>query len=243
MKPVLLNYSKKLKRYYARIQIEGVRRRIWFGPNEKKAARELAEKLKSIAAGTVTFSDVTSTSTVDTEGHKDVRLEELIHLHLKWAKANRSHHSYVLRAYAANTFRTFMGPCLVSDITRLKLSQFYDHVRAKHSRRNNGGNHYYREVKTMLLWAEEYEVCELPVKHFPPMRHTPPRTLRFTDEEIGKLLACIPEGDFKDMLLFGLMTGLRPQEIRTLKKEEIMSDGHGHSYVLIEVHVSGKMKL
>jgi integrase len=240
MKQPRLKFDQKLKRYYARIQIGGIRRRIWLGSNEKKAARELADKLKSIAAGTLVFSTAASTATVGADGRKDMRLEELAHLHLQWVKTNRSARSYTLRSYAINALLKFMGPSMVSDITRLKLSQFYDYARSMHSRRNNGGNHYYREVKTMLLWAEDYEVCDLPVKHFPPMRHTPPRTLRFTDEEITKLLACIPECDFRDMLLFGLMTGLRPNEMRTLKKSEIMDDGHGHSYVLIEVHKTSR---
>jgi integrase len=240
MKQPSLKFDQKIKRYYARIQIGGIRRRFWFGSSEKKSARDLAEKVKAIAAGNEVFTTVASTAVVDATGRKDMRLESLAHLHLEWTKANRSARSYTLRSYAINAFRKFMGPSMVSEITRLKLSQFYDHARAKHSRRNNGGNHYYREVKTMLLWAEEYEVCDLPVKHFPPMRHTPPRTLRFTDEEIAKLLACIPEGDFRDMLLFGLMTGLRPHEMRTLKKSEIMHDGHGHSYVLIEIHKTSR---
>ena len=42
------------------------------------------------------------------------------------------------------------------------------------------------------------------------------------------------------MLVFGLMTGLSPQEMRTLKKSEITHDGNGHSYVLIEVHKTSR---
>ncbi len=240
MKQPALVLDKMKRRYYARIQIDGVRRRFWFGTNEKKSIQALAEKMKSIAAGNEVFAAVTTTATVDVDGRKDMRLEELSHKHLEWVSRNRSPRSYTLRSYAVRAFLEFMGPSMVSEITRLKLSEFYDHVRSSHSRRNNGGNHYYREVKTMLLWAEEYELCDLPVRRFPPMRHTPPRTLRFTDEEIAKLMARMPECGFKDMLVFGMLTGLRPQELRTLKKTEVLQDGQGRSYVLIEVHKTSR---
>lgn len=42
------------------------------------------------------------------------------------------------------------------------------------------------------------------------------------------------------MLVFGMLTGLRPQELRTLKKVEVLQDGQGRSYVLIEVHKTSR---
>lgn len=72
------------------------------------------------------------------------------------------------------------------------------------------------------------------------MRNTPPRTLRFTDEEIHKFLGGMPAGDFRDMLVFGLVTGLRPPELRGLKKGEVCQAPDGKSYVLIEIHKTSK---
>lgn len=235
-----LQYDQRKRRYFARIQQGGVRRRFWFGTNEKKARQELADTIKAIEAGREVFTTVETTAITGEDGRKDMRLEELAHMHLEWVQRNRSPRSYLLRRYAVQAFISFMGPCMISDITRLKLSAFYDRMRLLCSHRNNGGNHYYREVKTMLLWAEEYEICELPVRRFPPMRHTPPRTLRFSDEEITTLMTRIPDGGFKDMLLFGMMTGLRPQELRTLKKAEVQHDSQGRSYVMIEVHKTSR---
>lgn len=86
----------------------------------------------------------------------------------------------------------------------------------------------------MFRWGEEYEVCDCPVKKFPKVCHKPPTTKKFTKEEIAKLLEIV-KPDFADLIRFAIMTGLRPIEIRTLKKTDIELGDNGAS-VRIEHH-------
>lgn len=47
--------------------------------------------------------------------------------------------------------------------------------------------------------------------------------------------------DFKDMILFGLMTGLRPKEIRELTKSKVLFNQEGKPYVYIEGYKSAEL--
>ena len=235
-----LQYHKRTRRYYGRFQVDGVRRRFWFSANRRKARKELQTTRKEIATGRITFAETETTARRTTDGHKDMRLEELAHKHLAWVQANRGAGTYTVRRYCVQAFLNFMGPAMVSQITRLRLAEFNDWAREHHKRAKNGGNHNLREVRTMLRWAEEFDLCDLPVRRFPPMRNSPARTLRFSDEEIAKLLGRMPAGSFRDMIVFGLLTGLRPQELRGLAKGEVGQDGQGRCYVLIEQHKTSR---
>ena len=235
-----LHYSPAQGRYYARLQIESIRKRFWFGSSKKDAELALRKTVKDIAAGLVSFSHVETTAVNLADGHKDIRVEELVHRHLEWVKANRALATYLIKKECLKVFLKFMGPCMVSSITRLRMSEFYDYARQHHGHGENAGAHHIREVRTLLRWAEEYELCDNPVRRFPPIRHAPPRTLRFSDDEITKLLSRIPQGDFRDMIEFGLLTGLRPQELRGLTQSEVVLDHQGRHHVLIEQHKTSK---
>lgn len=234
-----LQYHKGKKRYFARLQLEGVRRRFWFGGSQKDAAKALQQKAKDIATGKVVFAKAETTATVTVDGKKDMRLEELIHRHLSWVQVNRSPATYELRRRYLQAFLDFAGPCMVSQITRSKLSDFHTWARQSNSQ-GHACIHYLREVRTMLRWAEEEELCDCPVRRFPTIHASPSRTTRFTDEEIAKLLTRIPECSFRDMLVFGLLTGLRPQELRGLRKSEVAQDAQGRCHVVIEKHKTSK---
>ena len=93
----------------------------------------------------------------------------------------------------------------------------------------------------MFRWAEENEICDCPVRRFPPISEAPPKTKVFNDDEITLLLNHITDDEFRDMLVFGLLTGLRPQELRGLRRSEIHQDANNKSYVLIEQHKTAKM--
>jgi integrase len=233
-------FDEEVKKYYARLQVGTVRKRFWFGSSKKKAEQELSQTLKDIASGRITFTKVETTAVKLDTGQKDIRLEELIHKHLTWVKANRSPATYKTRKTCLKAFLKFMGACMVSSITRLRLSEFYDHAKRRHGHGDNAGAFHMREARTLLRWGEEYELIDNPIRRFPPIRYAPPRTLRFSDDEIGRLLARIPEGSFRDMIEFGLLTGLRPLELRELKKEEVVQDAQGRCFILIEQHKTSK---
>ena len=237
-----LYHDERTGRYYVRIQATGIRRRFWLGTSKKRAANALKKLVKQMAAGVVTFARTESTATTAPDGTPDLRIEELAHKHLAWVQQNRAPATYKLRKRSAKLFIDFMGPSMVSAITKVKLCEFQDFVRTHHGRGGNRGNSYLRDVKTMFRWAEDMEICPCPVRKFPAMTYTPPQTKRFTDDEGKKLLGRIPEGDFKDLVVFGLMTGLRPKEIRELKREHVLPDCRNPEYLRIEQHKTAKMQ-
>lgn len=156
---------------------------------------------------------------------------------------NRSPGTFSVRKHFLHYFQKFVGNILVAEVNRLMLENFYIWARKQRGAGPNAGNAHLRHVKTMFLWAEEMGLCDCPVKKFPATTETLPTTRRFTDEELAKLFAYAADGfrDFRDMLYFGLLTGLRPQELRELQKDQIMRDGRGDFFIFIEKHKAARM--
>lgn len=239
-----LQRDPETNRHYVRIQVGKVRRRYWFSEEKKKAERELKKLLRDIARGVEVVAPARSmTHLSSTAGSpSDMRLEVLAHRHLEWVERNRSAATYQLRRRVIRLFVAYMGPCMVSEVTKLKLSEFYDYARTEHGRGPNPGNWLLRNVRSMFRWAEDWDVCPMPVRKFPPMSSTPPPTKRFTDDEVKKLLERLPPGSFRDLIVFGLITGLRPQELRNLRREHILTDGNQRLFVRLEMHKTAKMQ-
>jgi integrase len=97
-----------------------------------------------------------------------------------------------------------------------------------------------RHVKSMLLWADEWEVCDNPVRKFPRLSQAPTPTRRFSDEEVALLLARMPTDGFRDMVVFGLLTGMRPQELRVLAKRHVQSDAHSSRRIVMDRHKTAR---
>lgn len=238
-------------KYFVRIMCGGKRKRFTFTSNRKESELQLTQLLGELqtdqtvrSASAAIFVPqvpkvaVPMSAAVHAGG---LRLSELVEEHLTWVANNRKPATLYDRQLHVNHFLSFVGDIRVSDINRLLLESFYAWARAHHSKGPNGGNAYLRNVKTMLRWAEEVELCPCPVKQFPKMHETLPETKRFTDEELVKLLNRMSDLDFKDLILFGLLTGLRPQELRGLKKDHIMRDSQGALYIYIEKHKTARM--
>lgn len=242
MKPgPTIRYDESCGRYYARLQLDGVRKRFWLGQAKKDAPAKLKAILSDVAAGRITFAETETTAITTAEGGKDMRIEELAHRYLEWVSENRSASTYATRRYSIQAFLKFIGPCMVTQISRLRLMDFQSWARKNHGHGPNRGNHLCRDVRTMFRWAEENEICDCPVRRFPRISHSPPATGRFTDEEISLLLKKIDDAEFRNMIVLGLLTGLRPQELRTLRKSEVRQDSNGKHYVFIEQHKTAKM--
>ena len=128
---------------------------------------------------------------------------------------------------------------MVSQITKLKLTQFYGWAKQHHSRSPSGGCEHMRHIKTMLRWAEEYDVCTNPIERFPSVSRHPAETRRPSEGDLKKLLATV-SGDTKDIVLFGLLTGLRPFEICALRTDQVCRDTSSRWYVLIEQHKTSR---
>ncbi len=236
--------------YFVRIQVAGTRKYFNLGPHLKEARRELARLEKRIARGEEPFSDQADTrlpaiaqgATAGHASHRDPFLSEVIATHLKWVTDNRAPATAGLYKLYEEYFLEFVGDRPVSTITRLMLEDFFTWGRDHHSKSENGGIVFVRHVKTMFLWAEEMDICPCPVRKFPKVTETPPATKRFSDEELRKLLSTVAAefSDFRDMIVFGLHTGLRPQELRELTRSQLHDDGNGNYAVFIQHHKTAK---
>jgi integrase len=87
----------------------------------------------------------------------------------------------------------------------------------------------------MLMWAEQEGFCRNPIRKWPEVPSVPPPTRYFDKDDLGKLLKAVPP-DLADMLVFGTLTGLRPQELRSLQRSNIVTNESGRLFVRIEHH-------
>lgn len=229
--------------YYARIQIGGVRKRFVLSKNKREAEEKLRELEKAVFAGKIPFTHQ-STLVVNRDGLRDLRIEELAVKHLEWVRANRMEGTFKNRKIFINQFLEFIrgympqGSCMVSNITRQTINDFYVWAREHHGRGANGGNESLVSVKAMFNWAVENEVCDHNIKAFPKIRREPATTRRIKDDELPRLMQVLPT-DFTDINEFGLLTGLRPEELITVKKDEILNTGT-RKVVHIEHHKTSK---
>lgn len=224
--------------YTVRIMQNGVSKNFFLGRNEKQARKKLAQIEQDLASGRFQFVAQQTTATLDDGGKRDMRIEELIVEHLKWVRANRAESTFKLRKHCALKFLDFIGPVMVSDITRMKLEEFYTKMKLAGGKPNSG-NEDFVKVKTMLRWGEEIELIDLAFKRFPKIRYVPPPSRRVDAADLEALLSRVPM-NFRDMILFGVLTGLRPIELRELTQDQIRHTDEGRPYVYIEGHKTAR---
>ncbi|MCX7008753.1 MAG: site-specific integrase [Kiritimatiellaeota bacterium] len=216
--------------YYARIR----GKRFNCGTNEREAYAQLRLLERDIATGKISFGKIETSARIDAFGKRDIHLDELAHLHLEWVSHNRSPATYEVRKRNIDYFRAFVGSCMVAQITRDQIENFYQTARQSHGRGVNAGNHALREIKTMLNWGVDNEICDLSFRRWPVAVHRPAEIKKFTAEEMSRLLNRVPK-NFQDTLLFALFTGLRPRELRELTFRQVVLEG-GCPHITIEQH-------
>ena len=201
--------------FYARIK----GKRINLGRNLQKAKVRLRQLEAELAKGALVVGGA-GTTQVTFGGKKDIHIKELAVRHLEWTKENRASKTFVTRQHYVCLFLDFIGDRMVSEIAFADLDAFYAHCRKHHSRGGNGGSHSMRELKTFLRWGEEFEICDVPVRRFPAVKKRPPRAKNLSEDDLAKLLDAA-EPDMADLVRFAVATGLRPQELREIKKTDI----------------------
>jgi integrase len=234
-----LQHDKRNGGYFVWIRREGIKRYFPFGTNKKLAERALDQLEKDIAAGRVQFVTQETTAVTLPDGETDMRIEELAVRYLEWVKVNRSPGTFALRKHYILRFLEFIGEAMLSEVTRIRLEEFYAREKAEHSRTENGGNEALCAVKAMLRWGEEMEICNLPVRKFPTIRRAPAETKRLSHEDLNKILEAATD-EFGDMMLFGLLTGLRPKELMELQRSNLLFSGNGAPYIVIERHKTSR---
>lgn len=241
-----LNRDKRNGQYYVRIQVGGVRKYFPLGASRKKAEVELTRLERLHAKGKLEFGVAVVESTPEpltvAQSGDEITLKELTDVHLEWVEANRAPSTYELREHYLTAFLRYAGDRPIPEIDKLTLAGFHGWARKHHSKSPNGGNVFLRNVKSMFLWAEDMDICRCPVRRFPYMPEVPPLTKRFTDEELTTLLTCIKPAapDFHDMLVFAVLSGLRPPELRELQRYHYMRDEEGKEYLEFQRHKTAK---
>lgn len=203
--------------YYGRI----AGKRVNLGRNIRKATERLREMEDALKSEKLQEAKAIAKPTlVAVDGKKACHIKELAVRHLAWVKDNKAEGTFICRQRFICHFLDYIGNKMVSEITFNDIDAYYTYARKHHGRGMNAGFHALREIKTMFRWGEEFGVCDCPVRKFPVASQKPPTTKKFTKEEIPKLLEVV-KPDFADLIRFSILTGLRPIEIRTLKKSDI----------------------
>jgi len=221
---------------YARIMRNGVSKRFKLGKDARKARSKLIQIEKDVAAGKIRFDNIDKTPQParPTGDNPDIGVGDLIKLYLQWVEVNRADGTLETKAGLLAHFDRRYGQLMVSEITQLLLAEYYAWAKKERGTSENGGIRHMREVKTLLNWGVDMDLCEMPVRKFPVMRHAPPKTKKFTDQELVVLLKKT-DPDFRDMIVFGLLTGLRPQELRGLTRNHIREQ-NGRAFIVMERH-------
>jgi len=219
--------------------VAGISKHFKFGTNKKQAEADLRQLETDIASGKIQFAEQETSQVVNADGKKDMRIEELAVRHLEWVKGNRAPGTLRNRKHFVNQFLGYIGECMVSGITRMKLEDFYLWAKENKGRSDNGGNQQISHVKTFLRWGEEMEIIDLPFKRFPRITYTLP-DVTIVDRKTLLLILATASPDFRDMIIFGLLTGLRPFELRPLKQSQISYLPDGRPYIVIQKHKTSK---
>jgi integrase len=242
--------------YYTRFTEGEVTKRVAFGKDEDKAQKKLQRLEEDLAAGEITLFDLKHPRPTRSLRRGDIRLETLIYQYLENIKPDLAPSTYNTRKRYLKRFLAFTGPCMVSQLTPVLLLQYRVDVRKHDGRRlkrkkpsskpvnnpgGNAGNTHLRHVKTLLRWGEEKDICVSPIRRFPTIRERNPVIREFSQQDIQKLLLRMPDGDLKDLVLFAILTGLRPQELRLLAQDNIRRTEDGRLSVMFEHHKTSDM--
>ena len=220
-------------RRYLKYRENGKLHRIFLGTTDREVKRKLREVRASHEAGRL-LDDGRATSRVISPHGPDINLKELIVKHLEFTKGAKSEETFILRQRNLLYLLKFLGACPISSITADDLQRFADWIKSKHSR-TKSPFHAMRECRTLFHWGNRAELINFPMSRFPVGSEPRADVKRFTSEEISKLLA-VATGEFKDMVHFGSMMGLRPKELRELRHDQIDWDAKPRPMLVIEHH-------
>jgi integrase len=220
------HYDERYGLYFTHLQVDGKRKYYGLGINKREAQKRLAELLRRKARGELITNSETTTH-VRPDGEKDIAIRELAHKYLDWCDSGiLAKSTYVMRRHLINQFLAFVDDHFgkevvwVSELNRQVIESFRAQTKAEHKDSPNYGGDHLRTVKTMLRWGVELGWCAQPIWRFPSIPNPVVSTKNLTDDEVQKLLKVL-SGEFGDMIRFGLLTGLRPIELRLLMKSHV----------------------
>ncbi|MCB0745704.1 MAG: tyrosine-type recombinase/integrase, partial [Ignavibacteriae bacterium] len=119
-------------------------------------------------------------------------------------------------------FKEFIGNPKINDITTAKLNDYIQYRISNHS--------IYQARKDLINLRRFFHKLEIdefiqinPCRKIQGVRIPDKSPIFFTKEEFSKLIEIVKEDDMKDLYIFAVNTGLRLDEIRYLKKDNINS--------------------
>ncbi len=156
---------------------------------------------------------------LDIKKPKKILLKEFIPKYLDYAKNNKSLNMYLGETYSTATLAKFFNNKYIGDITLSDIEEFKKH--RLQTVKESSVNRELSCLFTMLNIAVEWgELPENPIKKLKKLKEPPGRVRYLNKEEIPHLIdACAPH--IKPIVFTALNTGLRKQEILTLKWKDI----------------------
>lgn len=231
-----LQKDKRNGNYYIWLMRDGVSKYFPFGKDRRQAEKELRQLKRDVEAGKIPFVEQETSQVVDGNGLPDIRIEELIVRYLQWLRTDHAESTFETRKIYLNDFYAFIGERMVSGIKPIDLITYHRETRERLLKRredrrkehpdsdlfdsDNAGNIHLRHVKTMLKWGVDMGLCSLPFRKFPPITESPARLLTPTSADIEQLIAKLPP-DLHDTVALEILTGLRPQELTRLTKDNL----------------------
>ena len=211
----LREYNSKVGTiWFVDFRYQSKRYRISTKTGDRKLAELFLKDIEvKIAKNRFNFQDLT-----------DVSLREFFETYLTFSEATKAENSFLLDRHSQNVFKTFSGDLRLSEVTRklvedLKLSRLSQVKPAS-------VNLELRHLKSMFQTAVEWgKIKTNPFKGVKQVKIKDNGFAKYlTKDEIEIFLGSIPDGPFKDLIVFYLNTGCRRGEALSLGWDDIDLD-------------------
>ncbi len=142
----------------------------------------------------------------------------LIDAFLDWCQKHRAHETYVWYQAALQLFASRYPDLTVAELRPFHVQQWIDSYPdlSSGTKRN-----YCRAIVRVMHWAEEQGLIDrTPLVHFKKPRAGQRETV-ISPEEYERILACVPNANFRDLLAFAWETGARAAECLAIEKRHV----------------------
>lgn len=205
----------KNSKWYCEFMIDGIRYyKACKGATSKKEAQQYENVLKSdIMRGDLRMID---------KSKKKITLKEAIELYLDYSKTNKR--SYQLdENYCSVIFEEFKNIPL-ADLTPQKIEDFK--TRLIIGRKPATVNRYLEAMSKMFNLCIDYDYIQFnPMKKVKKLKQENHKIRFLTKEEESRMFEHLEDGYLKNMIICALQTGMRREEIFSLKWANI-GDGY-----------------
>ncbi len=137
---------------------------------------------------------------------------------LDWCQKHRSHATYVWYQGELQLFVTRYPDLTVAELRPFHVQEWID----SYPNLSSGTKHNYcRAIVRAMNWAEEQGLTDRsPLSHFKKPRAGHRETV-ISPEEYERILSCVPNENFRDLLVFAWETGARAAECRAIEKRHV----------------------